>query len=195
MHEDMLEFVKKTIAENGRPSEPFRDRFAHTLRVMKWAERLQRLEGGDLDVIRTAALFHDVGWDKERPHEEVGAEIARDYLTRRGLFPDKLEAIVEAVAHHNHRDSPGPFRKETLIIQDADFLDEVGVLTLVWDSMRTALQPMPSYASAYERSLKSLTELKKWAHWLRTPSGQKLYDEQIQVLNQCLEWLKYELGL
>jgi uncharacterized protein len=195
LHEHMLEYVKKTIAENGRPSAPFRDRFAHTLRVQKWAERLQAMEGGDLEVIQVAALFHDVGWDEHRPHEEVGAEITRAYLTAQGLYMDKLDAIVEAVAHHNHRDSPGPFRKETLIIQDADFLDEVGVLTLVWDSLGTALKPNPSYTAVYARAQRSLAELKSRAGWLRTPSGRKLYDEQVQVVAQCLKWLQYELGL
>ncbi|MGI6149589.1 MAG: HD domain-containing protein [Firmicutes bacterium] len=193
MHKDMVEFVRAAIARNGRPTEPFRDRFTHTLRVLKWAERLQELEGGDLEVIRTAALFHDVGWDPGRPHETVGAEITQDYLTEHGFPAEKVAAVVEAVAHHNHRDSPGPFSKETLILQDADFLDEVGVLTIVWDSMRVALQKEPSYEAAYERARKTFAQLEGWKHWLRTPSGRKLYEEQLGVLGQCLEWLKYEL--
>jgi uncharacterized protein len=193
LHKDMVEFVRAAIARNGRPTEPFRDRFTHTLRVLKWAERLQELEGGDLEVIRTAALFHDVGWDPGRPHETVGAEITQDYLTEHGFPAEKVAAVVEAVAHHNHRDSPGPFSKETLILQDADFLDEVGVLTIVWDSMRVALQKEPSYEAAYERARKTFAQLEGWKHWLRTPSGRKLYEEQLGVLGQCLEWLKYEL--
>ena len=194
MYEAVKEFVRQKIAENGRPSEPFRDRFEHTLRVLRWAERLHEMEGGDLEVLRLAALFHDVGWDISRPHEEVGAEIARAYLTEHGLHGEKLDAILEAVAHHNHRDRPGPFRKETLIMQDADFLDEVGVLTLVWDALSTAFRPDPSYRAVYERAKGSLAELQSRADWLRTASGRKIYDEQVQVLAQCLKWLEFELG-
>lgn len=191
----MLNFVRHTIANNGRPSAPFRSRFEHTLRVMKWAERLQASEGGDLEVLRIAALFHDVGWDPERPHEEVGAEITQEYLNNSGLSEDKIAAIVEAVAHHNHRSSPGPFNKETLIIQDADILDEVGVLTLVWDSLATAHRPKPSYRAVYERALKSLDELQKRAHQLRTPSGRRFYDEQVDVYERTIRLLEFELGI
>lgn len=193
LYSKVLEFVREQIAQNGRPSAPYRDRFQHTLRVVKWAERLQELEGGDLEVIRLAALFHDIGWDRERPHEEVGAEITHDYLSGHGFSPEKVRAIVEAVAHHNHRDAPGLFSKETLILQDADFLDEVGVLTLVWDSLAAAFNPNPSYSAVYQRALGSLAELKKLRHLVRTPTGQRFYDERVAILEKCLADLEFEL--
>ena len=193
MYSEVLEFVWMQIAQNGRPSAPYRDRFQHTLRVVKWAERLHEFEGGDIEVIRLAALFHDVGWDPERPHEEVGAELTRDYLATKGFSPEKARAIVEAVAHHNHRDDPGPFSVETLIIQDADFLDEVGVLTLVWDSLAAAFKPNPSYAAVYERAQRSLAELKELRRLLRTPTGRRFYDKRLKILEKCLTELEFEL--
>ena len=45
------------------------------MRVYRWAIRLQAKLGGNLDVIVLAALLHDVGWDENRPHNEVSAEI------------------------------------------------------------------------------------------------------------------------
>ena len=39
---NVIEFVKEKIAVNGRPPNyPFRDRFEHTMRVYRWAIKLQ----------------------------------------------------------------------------------------------------------------------------------------------------------
>ena len=78
---EVIEYVKKQTAENGRPPNyPFRNRYEHTMRVYRWAIKLQAKVGGDLEIITLAALLHDIGWDAERPHNEVGAELAVEYL-------------------------------------------------------------------------------------------------------------------
>ena len=83
---EVIEYVKKMTSENGRPSNyPFRSRFEHTMRVYRWAIKLQSKLGGDLDVIVLAALLHDIGWDDERPHGEVGAELAVEYMDSIGI--------------------------------------------------------------------------------------------------------------
>ena len=85
---EVIEYVKKMTSENGRPSNyPFRSRFEHTMRVYRWAIKLQSKLGGDLDVIVLAALLHDIGWDDERPHGEVGAELAVEYMDSIGIDP------------------------------------------------------------------------------------------------------------
>ena len=39
---EVIEYVKKMTSENGRPSNyPFRSRFEHTMRVYRWAIKLQ----------------------------------------------------------------------------------------------------------------------------------------------------------
>lgn len=58
---DVIEFVKTQTAENGRPPNyEFRSRFEHTMRVYRWAIKLQSKLGGDLDIIVLAALLHDI---------------------------------------------------------------------------------------------------------------------------------------
>ena len=55
---EVIEFVRKQTAENGRPPNyPFRSRFEHTMRVYRWAIKLQSKLGGDLDIIVLAALL------------------------------------------------------------------------------------------------------------------------------------------
>ena len=73
---NVIEFVKEKIAVNGRPPNyPFRDRFEHTMRVYRWAIKLQAKVGGDLDIIALAALLHDVGWEEGREHLGLGRAV------------------------------------------------------------------------------------------------------------------------
>ena len=57
-------------------------RFQHTLHVRRFCEILQAREGGDLEVLRVAAIFHDISHfcTGYREHGRVSAEMARDYL-------------------------------------------------------------------------------------------------------------------
>ena len=89
-----IEYVKNQTAVNGRPPNyPFCSRYEHTMRVYRWAIKLQAKVGGDLEIITLAALLHDIGWDDERPHNEVGAELAVEYLDSNDKFVKKLKGI------------------------------------------------------------------------------------------------------
>ena len=103
---EVIEYVKKMTSENGRPSNyPFRSRFEHTMRVYRWAIKLQSKLGGDLDVIVLAALLHDIGWDDERPHGEVGAELAVEYMDSIGIDPETIRRVGEIIMIHEDKDS------------------------------------------------------------------------------------------
>lgn len=149
---DVIQFVKEQIVDNGRPPNyPFRDRFEHTMRVYRWAIKLQSKVGGDLDIIALAALFHDVGWEEGRDHGEVGAEIAVEYLDSIGLDPEKIGRIGEIVRIHEDKDTDAELSLECSVVMDADLLDEVGALSVIWDSMATACEEEPNYKKAYYR--------------------------------------------
>ena len=148
----VIDFVKTQTAVNGRPPNyPFRSRFEHTMRVYRWAIKLQSKLGGDLDIIVLAALLHDVGWDDERPHGEVGAEIAVNYLDSLGVDPQKIAKIGEIIMIHEEKDTDADLSLECRIVMDADLLDEVGAISVLWDSMATAIEDEASYKRAYYR--------------------------------------------
>lgn len=195
MHRAIKEYVRNQIANNGRTSQPFRDRYQHTLRVYAWAERLQALEGGDLRIIQIAALFHDAGWDDHIPHQQVSAALAKDYLTKNGYADSDIETIVQAVANHNQRSSVLSLPKECYILMDADILDELGAITALWDGMATALGSEPSYIKAYQRLCHYHEQNKGREHLLQTESGKRLYRERIAFLDYFIKHLEYELGL
>jgi uncharacterized protein len=104
--------------------------FDHVLRVLALAERIGRAEGADMEVVRAAALLHDVGRaqaDAEGlDHAAVGAEMARAILA--GQPPAKVEAVVHAIAAHRYRTAPEPETLEAQVLFDADKLDAIGAV-------------------------------------------------------------------
>ena len=108
-------------------SDPAHD-FDHVLRVTAMAERIARAEGADLEVVRAAALLHDLGrgGEAERDHAEIAAEQARRILGARA--PDKAEAVAQAILQHRFRSGPPPASLEARCLFDADKLDSIGAI-------------------------------------------------------------------
>ena len=104
--------------------------FDHVLRVLTTAERLAREEGADLEIVRTAALLHDVarghGDRLVADHAQAGAEIARNLL--QGRPADRVEAVAHAIAAHRFRTGPAPQTLEARVLHDADKLDAIGAI-------------------------------------------------------------------
>ena len=104
--------------------------FEHVLRVAAVAERIALAEGANLEIVRTAALLHDVGRaDEERTgesHAEIGARRAREILA--GRPTDFVEAVAEAIANHRFRGNGRPASLEARVLFDADKLDAIGAI-------------------------------------------------------------------
>lgn len=56
------------------------------------------------DVVYAAALLHDIGravqYEENRPHHEVGAELAETILKDCGYEPEEIDRIARAIASH-----------------------------------------------------------------------------------------------
>lgn len=112
--------------------------FDHVLRVTRMAERLARAEGADEDVVRAAALLHDIARHAEDviagqgtpapDHAETAAEDARAYLIGRGADERFAERVAEAIRAHRFRGSVQPASLEAQILFDADKLDSIGAI-------------------------------------------------------------------
>jgi uncharacterized protein len=188
--------AKRLISIQNRKSQPFRNRFDHTMRVLKWAQRIHKVEGGDLGVITLAVLFHDTGWSDKVDHASVGAELAEKYFLSKNVDPSFISRISSAIRTHNKKQellSTLPI--ENLVVLDADILDEVGIITLVWDALATATENMPSYSKVIEKDLIYYERAREQRNYLKTETGIKLYNERIAIWKKCLSHFKYELGL
>ncbi|MDY6876972.1 MAG: HD domain-containing protein [Chloroflexota bacterium] len=104
--------------------------FDHVLRVLALAERIGRAEKADLEVVRTAALLHDVGRERAETagldHAAHAAGQAREILA--GRSPAKVEAVAHAIAAHRFRTGPQPATLEAQVLFDADKLDVIGAI-------------------------------------------------------------------
>lgn len=193
-YSEVIEFVKTKTSENGRPPNyPFRSRFDHTMRVYRWAIKLQAKLGGDLDTIVLAALLHDVGWAEDRPHGEVGAEIAVEYLDSIGVEPELIKRVGEIIMIHSDKDTNRDLSLECKIVMDADLLDEVGAIGILWDAMATAIEDEASYKKAYYRIKNFYRINKPKIRRCKTDAGRAEYTKRMQLIENYIFQLEKEL--
>ena len=114
--------MKKVFADDLR-------RMDHALEVLKYAEKIQIVEGGDPLVVKAAAILHDIGIPKARSkhnsaaaefHQIEGPVIAREILTKHGVETELIEHICKIIAsYHSAEDID---TTEFRIVRDADWL-------------------------------------------------------------------------
>jgi len=103
--------------------------FDHVLRVVTMAEQLARAEGADIEIVRAAALLHDIGLDEGRAgHETSAANRAREILREHGYAEPFIAAVAHAIESHRFRSGPAPETLEAKVLFDADKLDSIGAI-------------------------------------------------------------------
>ncbi|MEJ2031864.1 MAG: HD domain-containing protein [Deltaproteobacteria bacterium] len=104
-------------------------RIGHATRVTRYAEEINRGEGGNAPVILIASYLHDIGIkEAERkfsssapPHQHrEGPPVAREILTGLGAEQELIEEVCDIIGHHH---TPRP--EETMnfkVLYDADLI-------------------------------------------------------------------------
>ena len=114
----------------------------HSLRhtrdeVYPAAERLSEMEGVDEDalmLLRTAALYHDVGFTRQRKdHELVSIRVAYEVLPAWGYRPDQLEIIRGMIMATRLIDPPQTLLEEIIVDSDLDVLGRADFLKRNYD--------------------------------------------------------------
>lgn len=106
----------------------------HTERVLALCLHIGHSEGADLDVLRLAAVLHDIGRPREDEtegrecHAEVGAKLARKILQAHGLSNTVIDQVAACVGTHRFRGRHRPESLEARILFDADKLDSIGAV-------------------------------------------------------------------
>ncbi len=136
MEEFVREYLRASVQnedEGGRmrwyPWHSAEYRFNHTRNVVELAGRIAEEEGGDPDVVRVAALFHDVAkLDADQDvHAEEGARIARKYLESHGDVPESfVDQVCRCVENHSYQSEVTDLSLETQCLIEGDVLDKVG---------------------------------------------------------------------
>jgi uncharacterized protein len=106
----------------------------HTERVYRLCLRIGRKERADLDVLRLAALLHDIGREAEDRsngrtcHAEKGAVLADEILRKHGIGAERIARVVRCIETHRYRGRIIPDSLEGKILFDADKLDSIGAV-------------------------------------------------------------------
>ena len=129
LYNTIFRLVKKSLLR----SESSHD-LDHTLRVCRNADKiLEELPQADKDVVRLAALLHDIARPEEKAHSRVcharrGAVMAEEILRELAVEEKLAERVVSAVRTHRYRDDNAPDSLESQIVYDADKLDSLGAV-------------------------------------------------------------------
>jgi uncharacterized protein len=108
--------------------------FDHILRVLAMAERIARAEGADVEVVRVAALLHDIARTAEDhggthlDHADLSAEQARALVLGRGASAEFATRVAKAIRAHRFRGTQSPESLEAQVLFDADKLDSIGAI-------------------------------------------------------------------
>ncbi len=193
-YSEVIDFVKKTTSENKESDQyVFRSRYEHTMRVYRWAIRLQAKLGGDLDVIVLAALLHDIGREEGRPNSEVSAEMAVEYLDSIGVDAEMIVKVGEIIMICSDKETDKDISLECRIVMDADLLDEVGAVGIMMDCMLAAMDSEASYKRAYYRIKDVYRKSKPRVACCKTETGRTEYLKRMQLIENYIFQLEKEL--
>jgi len=100
----------------------------HTVRVHDLARTICSKEGGDMDMVRLAALLHDV--DDRKLFGENGFANARRFMDSEHIDIDDQMFVCDIISQISFKgkDSVTPSTLEGKIVQDADRMDAIGAI-------------------------------------------------------------------
>ncbi|MFH1511701.1 MAG: HD domain-containing protein [Candidatus Woesearchaeota archaeon] len=133
----------------------------HVVRVYNMCLELAKTEKNiDLDVLKTAALLHDIARLKEdndksgkTNHAILGAAIASKILNCIGYPKQIIHRVKHCILCHRSRDNTEPKTKEAEILSDADKLDILGAI---------GIARMFSYVGEYGQRIFSDVPVRKY---------------------------------
>lgn len=186
--------------------------FDHVLRVYTLAERIAQAEGANLDIVRAAALLHDISRADEDNHGAgdhalLAAERAKKILMERGISENNADAVAHAIASHRFRTATPPQTLEAKVLFDADKLDSIGAIGIarayaisgalnqkLWsevssDAMATRDQHNSDH-SAYAEFVVKLSRVRERIH---TSTAKQIAEERHAYMSDFFERLGKEI--
>jgi len=130
---DLLMQIKEEAKVRFRSARGSHD-WDHTERVYQLCLRIGRKEKADLEVLKLAALLHDIGREEEDRsngkvcHSQTGADLARKILEKYPVDKEKISEVLHCIETHRFRKKRIPKTIEAKVLFDADKLDSIGAI-------------------------------------------------------------------
>ncbi|SFM92377.1 HD domain-containing protein [Methanolobus profundi] len=207
---DLIDITREFVAEilEGEPST---HDMSHINRVENNCMKIQETEGGDLKVLRLAALLHDVGIVREHEeggnHAEYSAEIARDFLNKNGADTKLIDHVTSCILTHRFSRGMKAETIEAQILQDADRIDALGAVGIFRSlvSMGALRALKQTIGTVKETSMNAYTEDPfdgfydymerkpfKIPEKLNTETARVIAEQRLEIMRMYLEELKQE---
>ncbi|WP_435062902.1 HD domain-containing protein [Halobaculum sp. EA56] len=204
---EMEHFVREYLAasvesedDGGRmrwyPWHSAEYRFNHIRNVVDIAERIAAKEGADADVVRVAALFHDVAKLEadQDVHAEEGARVARQYLETHGDYPESfVSAVCASVEDHSYQGPLSDLSLETRCLIEADLLDKVGANGTALMLLRMGYEAR-THMDAAEMVQRVLERGREHASRVESDTAESIAHERIKRVKWFREWLEDEVA-
>lgn len=207
---DLIDITREFVADilEGEPST---HDMSHINRVENTCMKIQGTEGGDLKVLRLAALLHDVGIVREHEeggnHAEYSAEIARDFLNKNGADTKLIDHVTSCILTHRFSRGMKAETIEAQILQDADRIDALGAVGIFRSlvSMGALRALKQTIGTVKETSMNAYTEDPfdgfydymerkpfKIPERLNTETARVIAEQRLEIMRMYLEELKQE---
>ncbi len=182
--DDIILKAKEYVENNLPVSRPKDVYLTHVSLVYDYAVFLGSIYEADLQVLKLAALLHDIGADAGDVHADKSKELASDFLHSYSIPEEKLDKILYSIQHHQMNHNPAKYIEtvdlETTLLRDADalaFLHDTYIGFFVVRAVKYGFEKAKKMT--YEKidgMLDKITtpEAKAYAHLL---------------LNKAIEWL------
>jgi uncharacterized protein len=205
--EAMKEFVREYLAasvENedggGRmrwyPWHSATYRFNHILNVVEIGADIARKEGADVDVVRVAALFHDVAKldAKQDAHASEGARVAREYLESHGDYPASfVDRVCRIVEHHSYQGEVTDLSLEAQCLIEADILDKIGANGAALLLLRTGYESR-THMNTAEMVDRVLDRGRDALERIESDAAESIAHRRLKRAKWLREWLEDEVA-
>ncbi|MCU0434415.1 MAG: HD domain-containing protein [Bacteroidia bacterium] len=211
-HENLLARTEAYVRETLQNAEAGHD-WWHIERVRNTARLISHTEKVDTLVVELAALLHDIADSKfHHGNEELGPQLAGEFLKAQGLDEARIEHVQNIIRHMSFKASLGTPQftsPEMQVVQDADRLDAIGAIGIAraftyggyknHELYNPAIAPKPNMSRDEYKNLKAPTinhfyeKLLLLKDKMNTTTGKQLaqqrHDFMLQFLDQFYaEW-------
>lgn len=130
------EYLKASAIKNGYSDVDFNFRWKHSMRVANYGKKIAMAENGDVEVVITACLLHDIckfNTKKGKNHGRKAAKVSRLFLSKLEYSEDQLDNICYCIASHVNGNAgfDYPYTIEAKATWDADDIDKFGTFRVL----------------------------------------------------------------
>jgi uncharacterized protein len=197
---DYLEASVENEGDGGRmrwyPWHSAEYRFNHIMNVVELAVEIAEREGANPDVVRTAALFHDIAKLEadQDVHAEEGARIAREYLESHGdLPPSFVDQVCRSIEDHSHQGDLSELALETQCLVEADLLDKIGANGAALMLLRMGYEAR-THMDAGEMVQRVLERGRDAKQRVNTDTAESIAHQRLKRVKWLREWLEGEVA-